>query len=715
VLQEARDEDDNQLLVKCLIQNHTVILASIYGPNGTDPIFFSNLSNNIHSLGDFPIVVGGDWNTTYSGLPLAANPDIINMANLPNHPNCKSLSALCRNKKLIDPFRLLWPDRLDYSYTPRDITRLNRSRLDFFLISRDISVSVSECDIAPCVQSKLFDHKAVTLSFTGKKPVVTIPTISPKILSDPDLEIVIIVSLVEIYTRYRSDLNEIQTQEILGILGRCRGLLRDAGPDPTFAGGGAADVNADTDIRTRNIAAILQNLTEFNIPAMQALPLSIPDDEFLEILINNLRNDIISYQSHVLNLQKTSKKKLLDKLSNAKKNLPQNLDFITDLESKLLIIEENELSFITDKNAAFENINTERITPFFLKVIKGNKDLSSQNSIKNQNGVPFSCDQERKEYIREHFAKIYAKDPNEPEDLSGCIENFLGPEILNNPVVQNSKLSDAEKTALELPLTMEELNVSVAGANISSAPGIDGFNTRFVRKFWKYFSTPLLKYANCCFIRGHLTRSFRTAVLKLIPKKGDCSDINKWRPISLLSCLYKIISRAINNRLKLVVNRFTTRAQKGFTSHRYIQEVLINVIETINYCKKNGVSGAMVSIDQSKAFDTISHKYCKEVYKFFGFGEQFINMMETIGTGRSAIILFEDGSYSREITLGRSRPQGDGPSPIQYNMGEGILLLKIELDPEVSSVYQHYLAPNFTMKFNPLANLKKLKTITKPI
>jgi hypothetical protein len=138
-----------------------------------------------------------------------------------------------------------------------------------------------------------------------------IPTVSPKILSDPDLEIVVIVSLVEIYTRYRADLNEIQTQEILGILGRCRRLLRDAGPDPSFAGGGAADVNADTDVRTRNIASILQNLTEFNIPAMQALPLSLPDDEFLEILINNLRNDIISHQSHVLNLQKNSKKNYL--------------------------------------------------------------------------------------------------------------------------------------------------------------------------------------------------------------------------------------------------------------------------------------------------------------------------------------------------------------------------------------------------------------------
>ncbi len=113
-----------------------------------------------------------------------------------------------------------------------------------------------------------------------------------------------------------------------------------------------------------------------------------------------MRNDIISYQSHVLNLQKNSTKKLLEKLGSEKNNRPLNLELISELEGKLLIIEENELSFITDKNAAFENINTEWITPFFLKVIKGNKDLSSQNSIKNQNATPFSNDGERKEYIR---------------------------------------------------------------------------------------------------------------------------------------------------------------------------------------------------------------------------------------------------------------------------------------------------------------------------
>ncbi|MFN9981206.1 MAG: reverse transcriptase domain-containing protein, partial [bacterium] len=86
--------------------------------------------------------------------------------------------------------------------------------------------------------------------------------------------------------------------------------------------------------------------------------------------------------------------------------------------------------------------------------------------------------------------------------------------------------------------------------------------------------------------KDRLTDSFRTAKIKIIPKKGDCTKIGNWRPISLLSCLYKVASRALNNRLKKVRDIIFSRAQKGFTNERHIQEVLINVIEGIAHCKK---------------------------------------------------------------------------------------------------------------------------------
>jgi hypothetical protein len=495
----------------------------------------------------------------------------------------------------------------------------------------------------------------------------------------------------------------------LGILGRCRRLLREARPDPAFAGGGGNYVNNDIDQRIRNIDQIRYLLNNFNLNIIQNGVMSIPDNEFLEILINDLRNEIISYQTFILNIQKEIRDKIVKKIRKQKTELNMQVEVLAKLENELRSTDENELNFVCEKIPFLRIFTQNGSLHFFLKVIKGNISLSSQNSIKDAGGVPFANDTDRKEYIREHFAKIYRKDPNEPEDLRGCIENFLGDEIMNNPVVTESKLSQEETTTLDLPLSMEELNRAVEGANSSSAPGIDGFNTKFIKKFWYIFSIPLHRYAIECFENGRLTKSFKIAVFKLILKKGDCSDINKWRPISILSCLYKVISKAINNRLKLVVNRFTTRAQKGFTQHRYIQEVLINVLETINHCKIHRINGAVISIDQSKAFDMISHKYVSEVLRFLGFGPNFINMMETIGTGRTATLLFEDGTFSQEISLGRCRPQGDGPSPIQYNMGESILLMKIELEPKIASVFNHLQAPNFTMNFNPSRKLKDIE------
>jgi hypothetical protein len=58
----------------------------------------------------------------------------------------------------------------------------------------------------------------------------------------------------------------------------------------------------------------------------------------------------------------------------------------------------------------------------------------------------------------------------------------------------------------------------------------------------------------------------------MIPKKGELSNLKNWRPISLLSNIYKLISGAINDKLNKVVNRISSRLQKGFNNRRYTQE-----------------------------------------------------------------------------------------------------------------------------------------------
>jgi hypothetical protein len=119
----------------------------------------------------------------------------------------------------------------------------------------------------------------------------------------------------------------------------------------------------------------------------------------------------------------------------------------------------------------------------------------------------------------------------------------------------------------------------------------------------------------------------------------------------------------------------------------------MNVIEMIAHCNKNGIPGAILSIDQAKAFDSVSHKYMHQVYRFFGFGPNFIRLLETLGNERTACIAFEDGTYSADFELKCGRAQGNTSSPTEYNMGQQILLLKIELCPEIKSLYQsHFIS-----------------------
>jgi len=170
----------------------------------------------------------------------------------------------------------------------------------------------------------------------------------------------------------------------------------------------------------------------------------------------------------------------------------------------------------------------------------------------------------------------------------------LGEDIVYRDEVNNAKLNEEEKTDLDRNLTLEELEQSIGKANLKSAPGSNGLSNRFIRSFWEFLKRPLLKYANHAFATGKLSDSFRTADIKLIPKKGgDLSKIKNWRPISLLNCFYKCISRAFATRLKKYMNKLTPCCQKGYGNGRYCQEVLISVIDTIETCrhlnKKGGV------------------------------------------------------------------------------------------------------------------------------
>ncbi len=163
-----RDQAENILVMDISLNGCDITVGSIYGPNNTGREFYRYLNLAIgESVGRYK-VIGGDWNTVLDPLPVQHNIDVINMAAVPNPANSNLLREMCEAKDLCDPYRVLYPTKRDYSYTPFGDTRKNRSRLDFFLISNNLIPALELCSISPSVLCAHFDHKNISLAINCK-------------------------------------------------------------------------------------------------------------------------------------------------------------------------------------------------------------------------------------------------------------------------------------------------------------------------------------------------------------------------------------------------------------------------------------------------------------------------------------------------------------------------------------------------------------------
>ena len=134
----------------------------------------------------------------------------------------------------------------------------------------------------------------------------------------------------------------------------------------------------------------------------------------------------------------------------------------------------------------------------------------------------------------------------------------------------------------------------------SKAPGLDGLPLEFYRVFWTLVSEDFVQVANEVLQCGSLLASQHAGVIRLLYKKGKRSDLNNWRPISLLNVNYKIISKALTNRLKHVLPQIIHKNQSCCILDRTISENCSIVRDAIHLCETTNTRAAVISVDQRK-------------------------------------------------------------------------------------------------------------------
>lgn len=155
----------------------------------------------------------------------------------------------------------------------------------------------------------------------------------------------------------------------------------------------------------------------------------------------------------------------------------------------------------------------------------------------------------------------------------------------------------------------------------AKAPGPDGFSMYFYQVCWDIIKDDLMLVFLEFFKRGILSKAMKSTFLVLIPKIDGASDMGDYRPISLVTSLYKIISKVLACRLRLVIGEVVSATQSAFIQGRQILDSTLIANECVDSMKKCKNKWVVCKVDMEKAYDRVDWDLLFWALRKKGFGE----------------------------------------------------------------------------------------------
>lgn len=240
------------------------------------------------------------------------------------------------------------------------------------------------------------------------------------------------------------------------------------------------------------------------------------------------------------------------------------------------------------------------------------------------------------------------------------------------------QVSEEVNTEISGALSVGELYKALQGMESGKAPSIDGLPVDFYKSFWSELGEDLLEVLNESLAEGQLPLSCRRAVLTLLPKKGDLTDIKCWRPVSLLCSDYKLLSKTLANKLAGVMDGVIHPDQTYCVPGRSIFDNVSLIRDVVEVSKMLNLDCGLISLDQEKAFDRVEFCYLWRVLEAFGFCQNFINHIKVLYSGVESILKV-NGGLCAPFKAHRGVRQGCSLSGMLYSLAIEPLLQQIRV------------------------------------
>lgn len=212
----------------------------------------------------------------------------------------------------------------------------------------------------------------------------------------------------------------------------------------------------------------------------------------------------------------------------------------------------------------------------------------------------------------------------------------------------------------------------------NSAPGRDRVEYRHLKLVDPDGSLLSLVF-NRCLSEKKIPKAWKQSTIILIYKKGDSNDPSNFRPIALMSCLYKLFTSLLSSRVSQFAVEFDLMSphQKSARPSEGCHEHTFTLQSIVADCKRNSKNCFFAWLDLRNAFGSISHDVIYTTLSHMGFSESFVDLIKDIYTDTTTTIKTSQSEETDTININAGVKQGCPISPVLFNLSSELLIRSV--------------------------------------
>jgi len=348
------------------------------------------------------------------------------------------------------------------------------------------------------------------------------------------------------------------------------------------------------------------------------------------------------------------------------------------LEQEIDHLEKKRFRTSYNKSQALWQVQGEKINKYWSKINnpKAPRDLI-QRLIHPTSNTPITRSDRMAELARDYHENLQKEGLATPESdpRLEAIQTAL------NTIPISQTIVDPTHSPLDSIISKDTLESALTTSRLGTAAGPDGIPY----ELWNHLNTahkkaaaarkPSFDVLSCMTMvlndiqtHGIDDRTqFTLGWMCPIYKKKERDQIKNYRPITLLNTDYKLLTKSLSMQLASHIHSLIHQDQTGFIPRCSIFDP-IRLSQTIcAYADFMEEDGAIVALDQEKAYDKIDHHYLLKTLEKFNLPRRFINTVQSLYRNAETSVII-NGVASSPFRVTRGVRQGDPLSCLLFNL-----------------------------------------------